>query len=91
MPEDLVQEAIIRAKLHDSVKLVWDYFLDLDRRRSSGGFSENPLSFLDIAAWMGIRRLNLEQWEIDAIFAVDDLKQKMIRDRQEKEKARSKK
>jgi hypothetical protein len=51
---------------------VWDWFLELNRARSTGGFSVSPLSYFDIAAWSSLTKTRIEPWELKALCLLDE-------------------
>lgn len=46
-------------------------FLDLHTGRSYGPGGPNPLAWADIKAWNDLLRLDLKEWEVRAIKALD--------------------
>lgn len=50
---------------------VWEIFDELMRTRESGGFSINPVTHREIAAWMEVYRVRLDRWEVEAILLLD--------------------
>ena len=53
-------------------RLVWEFFVDLNGRRSLGGVGPNPITFTDIEAWQRVTGWEIAQHHIDAIRALDD-------------------
>ena len=51
--------------------LVWRWFLDLNRTRSSSGFAPNPLTYSEIEAYARLYRWPLEPRHVDMIMAMD--------------------
>lgn len=62
------QEAPIRAIY------LWEYFLELTRRRSRDGFSgiPQPLQYQEIASWASLRGVRLESFEVGILIRLDD-------------------
>lgn len=50
---------------------IWDCFLKLSAKRTSGFKERNPLSELEIEAWERRRRMRLDPFEIECIDALD--------------------
>ncbi|MGO7785684.1 hypothetical protein ACC717_37345, partial [Rhizobium ruizarguesonis] len=48
---------------------VWRLFKELDRARAGTGFGINPIAWQEIDSWARLRKLNLSQWEIDALIS----------------------
>ncbi|MGO7779487.1 hypothetical protein ACC808_10495 [Rhizobium ruizarguesonis] len=46
----------------------------MDRARAGTGFGINPIAWQEIDAWARLRKLNLSQWEIDALISLDSLR-----------------
>lgn len=51
---------------------LWTWFLELNRARGSNGMGPSAITFLDIQAWCGLRRLRLAAWELDVMLALDE-------------------
>lgn len=51
---------------------VWRWYLALDARRTAGGFSINPITWSDLAAFFALHRLSPQPWELSAIARIDD-------------------
>lgn len=52
---------------------VWDVFMQLHQRRGSAGMGPSPLDHAQLLAWCRLQGQQLTPWEVDAIFALDDL------------------
>ncbi len=52
-------------------RLVWGWFNDLCRTRTSNGFGPNPISFSEIEAYARLYRWPLEPRHVDTIMAMD--------------------
>ncbi|HEY4712822.1 MAG TPA: hypothetical protein VIH30_01050 [Aquirhabdus sp.] len=68
MPEELANEPDIP----ESAAHVWHYFIQMNKKRGSNGFGANPLTFTEIRSWCELKKITLEQWELDAIDAIDE-------------------
>ena len=71
--------------LSDSMTHVWNFFLRLDRHRSSNGYGVNPLSWADIKAFFDIHSIVPEEYELLAISMLDGIRLECIRKEIEKE------
>jgi hypothetical protein len=56
----------------DGALYLWGWFLELNRRRPSGGMGPGSIGHQDIKAWCSLRGIRLAPWELDAL---DDLEQ----------------
>jgi hypothetical protein len=52
---------------------IWQAYWRLARRRGSNGFGPNPISWVEIDAFLRHTRIDLAPWEIEIIEALDDL------------------
>lgn len=68
---------------------IWNFFLRLDRHRSSNGYGANPLSWADIKAFFDVHGILPEEYELLAISMLDNVRLEYIR--KELEKASKKK
>lgn len=53
------------------LKHVWEWFMHLHRRRGMGERGPHPLSYTEIKSWSELRNIQLQQYELDAIDALD--------------------
>lgn len=51
---------------------VWNWFIDLHKKRGSSGFGAAPLLYTEIRAWGELMRITVEPWEVTAIMEMDD-------------------
>jgi hypothetical protein len=51
---------------------LWGYFLKLSNRRQSG-MGVNPITYTELDGFMRLSKVSLEAWEVDLIFALDDV------------------
>ena len=42
----------------------WKYFIDLHNKRTSSGFSANPITYTDMCSYFSLIRYRPEEWEI---------------------------
>lgn len=54
-----------------SMEAHWRWFTDLHFRRSSNGYSPNPISFTELDAWSRLRGVQLSTFDVDAIMQLD--------------------
>jgi hypothetical protein len=72
-----VQTGVVAPELKDLPSLplgtehIWRWFCDLDAKRTSG-WSMNPITWSDIHAYFGIRRVRPQPWELTALARLDD-------------------
>lgn len=85
MPEELAKAPAIP----ELTKHLWNYFIQLDSRRSGSGFGANPISYADLAGWEAVSRVTLETWEREAIFAIDILKLTVDSERADRERQKA--
>lgn len=64
--------------------LVWNYFIQLNNSRQSG-MSINAISYQEIQAFNLLYKLDLADWEVEAIVALDRVALKQYQKEQEKE------
>lgn len=50
---------------------LWNAFIELHNARSGNGFSGNPISFTEIAAYRAVTGIDLSVWEVKVIRALD--------------------
>ena len=60
--------------LSDGMTHIWNFFLRLDRHRSSNGYGANPLSWADIKAFFDLHEIRPEEYELLAISMLDNAK-----------------
>lgn len=58
--------------LPDAARHVWDWYCDLSAARQSG-FSTNPISYHEMAAYFALRRERPAQWELIVLRRLDNL------------------
>lgn len=52
---------------------VWQAFLGMRRRQPGGGFGLSPISYDTLAGWQSAHRARLNPWEVEQVFALDDI------------------
>lgn len=67
---------------------VWDWFVELLPRRSSGGMSVNPLSYAELMSWALLTQTVLLPWEAKLLMRLDDALMITLRPKPSKGKAR---
>jgi hypothetical protein len=55
----------------DSMKYIWDWFLELCRGRPSSGSGLAPIPSTEIAAWASLSRVELSVWELGVLRKLD--------------------
>lgn len=68
IPQELAEARSVECP--EQAVAVWGWFLDLHRSRGSG-FGPEALSHREIAAWAALAEVQLEQWELRALRALD--------------------
>lgn len=58
--------------LPDDLRYLWANFLELHSSRGLTMAGPARIGFVDIDAWMRVRGVDLESWELDAIRRADD-------------------
>lgn len=64
------QHALVVAQLPFELAHVWQWFMQLNRKRQSG-MAVNPLSSIDILAWQLRHRIRLTAWEEELLDQLD--------------------
>lgn len=68
----------------------WKYFIDLHNKRTSSGFSANPITYTDMCSYFSLIGYRPEEWEIDLINSLDqvflEVQQKQQEEQQKKKK-----
>lgn len=62
-----------KLQIPDGGRIVWGWFLDLCRTRTSNGYGPNPISYVEIEAYARIHRWPLAPRHIDLIMAMDQV------------------
>ena len=58
-------------ELPEGLAYIWDVFCELANARSGTGFGPGTISFTEIANWCKLKGIELCNWEVDAIRALD--------------------
>ena len=66
-PEDYPEEP----PFPDSLRYLWEWFVQLSDGRGSSGFGPNPLSWPDFDAWSRLMRVTPDVWEVTALRKLD--------------------
>lgn len=56
---------------------LWSMFCRMRRRKGSNGYSQQPLEWPDIEAFLRLTRQTLVPWELEVVEELDDLFLKM--------------
>jgi hypothetical protein len=65
--------ALASLECPDVVRYLWGYFQDMSTRRTSNGYTVNPLSHQEVQAWAARRGLTIEVWESQALDQLESL------------------
>ena len=68
----------------------WKYFIDLHNKRTSNGFSVNPITYTDMCSYFSLINYNPEEWEIDLINSLDQVFLEFQQKQQEADKNKKK-
>ncbi len=52
---------------------VWEYFLQLNRKRSSNGFSANPISYTEMLSYFELNKIEVSPEEIRLLDTLDNI------------------
>ena len=74
----------------ESMYYQWKMFLDMHNARTSTGYSINPITYSDIFAYSVLMKLDLEEWEIELIKALDNVAMNAYAEEAKKEHQKSK-
>lgn len=50
---------------------LWEYFVEMSSRRGSSGFGKNPITELELQAWLNRKKIKLEQFEYSALDSIE--------------------
>lgn len=64
---------LIFPEVDEMAMYLWDWFMELNAQRTSNGFGQNPIQFIDIQAWANLTRRYPLAWEIQAIRQIDSM------------------
>lgn len=67
------QEKLQTGEVPNVCSHVWNWFLKLHKKRSSNGFSVNPITYTEMQSFFKLHGLVPENWEIELIEALDDI------------------
>jgi hypothetical protein len=57
--------------LPDAYGYCWQFFSELSRTRTSNGFGQNAISYIEIEAWSRLTSVKLDHLEVRAIVQLD--------------------
>lgn len=60
---------------------VWSFFQDLDRKRTSNGFSANPISYQEMLAYFTLIGTTPDEYELVALNLLDSIALQVIADK----------
>ena len=69
LPIELVEEP----QIPECLDYVWQWFIELNRTRSSNGFSMNPISYSEIDSWARVTGTPINPFEVQLIKDLDTL------------------
>jgi hypothetical protein len=67
----------------EPIRALWNKFLSLHEGRTYGINGGNPLSYIDMDAWMRVTGNRLDQWEVEAVMRIDKAWLKASKDDEE--------
>ena len=67
---------------------VWEYFLQLNRKRSSNGFSVNPISYTEMLSYFELNKICVSPEEIRLIDMLDIIMLEHHAEESEKQQAK---
>lgn len=62
---------LIFPELDEMAMYIWEWFMELNSQRTSNGFGQNPITYLDIQAWASLTNRFPLAWEVRAIRNMD--------------------
>lgn len=75
--QGLSEEEVEHFEHHDqfphALADVWAWFVDLCQSRPHNGWAPGLLTYTEIAAWAGLRRLDISPWEVEVLRRLDAL------------------
>lgn len=66
-----MDEELIVPPFPEPIRPLWNKFLSLHEGRTYGINGVNPISYVDMDAWMRVTGNSLDSWEVDAIMKID--------------------
>lgn len=82
--EDLVELPV-------EMQYVWEYFLRLNKRRTSNGFGVNPITFNEIDSFFRVNQIEYNESEVFILELLDDVVLEHFAKQQEKENKKNNK
>lgn len=64
---------LIQPYINEDVLYIWHWFMELNQQRTSNGFGQNPIQFIDIKAWSDLTNRHIKSWEVMAIRMLDSI------------------
>ena len=62
---------LVFPELDQMAMYIWEWFMELNSQRTSNGFGQNPITYLDIQAWASLTGRFPLAWEVRAIRNMD--------------------
>jgi len=60
-------------EIDEMAMYLWEWFMELNAQRTSNGFGQNPIQFVDIQAWANLTNRFPLAWEVKAIRTIDTM------------------
>lgn len=64
---------LVFPELDEMAMYIWEWFMELNAQRTSNGFGQNPITFLDIQAWASLTNRFPLAWEVKALRTMDTM------------------
>lgn len=77
-------------ELPEEMCYVWEYFIRLNKKRTSSGFGVNPLTYSDMESFFRLNEIQVSPDEIQLIEILDDLMLEHYAKESEKENKKKK-
>lgn len=77
-------------ELPESMRYIWKYFLDLNRKRQSNGYSALPLQYSEILAYFSLYHIQYDTIELHILSVLDNVAMDYFAEQAEKEVDKSK-
>jgi hypothetical protein len=62
---------LVFPEIDEMAMYLWGWFMELNAQRTSNGFGQNPIQFVDIQAWANLTNRHPLAWEVKAIRGID--------------------
>lgn len=64
---------LVFPEIDEMAMYLWEWFQELNSQRTSNGFGQNPVTFLDIQAWATLTKRFPLSWEVQALRTMDSM------------------